>query len=181
MKEQSLISNDEVILRDVYPVLVSNKRIYIVKGFKKSFKSLNKRKIIQIDQVSAVRSVYRKNGSFLSSAILFFVLALVAGGLLGYLYISKNSLFDTLKLPGIIACSALLFLFFLFIILYASIRTKVLWIEYPNSYLNKPTKVAFRHVSKHEFRSLVQSIFVAMDRSKKAPTESIFDDRKVLL
>ena len=35
MKEQSLISNDEVILRDVYPVLVSNKRIYIVKDLRR--------------------------------------------------------------------------------------------------------------------------------------------------
>ena len=181
MKEQVLVSNDEIIVSDLYPVLVSNKRIYIVRGIRRSFKRFRKRKVIQLDKLSAVRTLYGKDNSLLGYFFLFFILTLVSGGLLVFLYFTKNNLFSTLKWPLCIATGVLLFLAILFMILYCSIRTKIIWLEYPNNMNNKPTKIVYRHARKRDFKDLVRAIFVSIDSAKTKVNEIPYKDHRLIL
>ena len=69
MKEQVLATKDEIIVRDLYPILVSNKRIYIVNGKKRKFRKIETKKIIQLDKISAVRYQFSKNKLLLALSL----------------------------------------------------------------------------------------------------------------
>lgn len=175
MKEQILATKDEIIVRDLYPILVSNKRIYIVNGKKRNFKKVETKKIIQIDKISAVRYQFSKNKLLLTLSLIFLFFTLGVGGGIAYFFLYDKTMFDLIK-PILIGCAtAFLVLSFLFLILYLTIRKKVVWFEYPTNIL-KPTKVVFKNVKKRYFQDLVSAIFSACDKINE-PLSSPFTSK----
>ena len=119
MKEQILATKDEIIVRDLYPILVSNKRIYIVNGKNRKFKKVETKKIIQIDKISAVRYQFSKNKLLLTLSLIFLFFTLGVGGGIAYFFLYDKTMFDLIK-PILIGCAtAFLVLSFLFLILYS--------------------------------------------------------------
>lgn len=118
VKEHILVAGDEIVLRDLDPILVSNKRIYIRRGYSKRSKKMQ---IIQLDKVSSVRYIKKRHPLLRVMMFLFLFLGAVFAGVLFYLRSTDGSLYDRLKMPlwigGIVSVVfALLFLFlFLFV------------------------------------------------------------------
>lgn len=178
MKEQVLATKDEIIVRDLYPILVSNKRIYIVNGKRRNFRKIETKKIIQIDKISAIRYQFSKNKLFLALFLIFFFFTLGVAGGITYFFLFDKTMFD-LIMPILIGSSATFFaLSLLFLILYLLIRKKVVWFEYPTNVL-KPTKIVFKNVKKKYFQDLVSAIFTACDKQKE-PVTSPFTSKQDL-
>ena len=162
MKEQVLATKNEIIIRDLYPILVSDKRLYIVKCKNRKFKSLKVNKIIQLDKISSLRYSYKKNKVFQVISILSFILSIAISFVLFYTFYKQKELFSQIKTICLWLELNFLFIFVLFLILALTIKKKTLWIEYPTN-LNRPTKIVFKNASKKQFVELVKSIFSAID------------------
>ena len=163
MKEQILATKDEMVIRDLYPLLVSNRRLYIVGGGNKKFKSVKTQKIIELDKISAVRYQMGKNKTYRMLGILFLILGLISAGAIGLIYYFQKELFDQTLVPLIILGGTMAFLSIVFFIVYAAVTSRVLYIEYPTNLENKPTRIVFKSVKNKEFISFISSLFEAID------------------
>lgn len=170
MKEQILASKNEIIIRDLYPFLVSDKRLYIVKSRKKSLKSVRTNKIIQLDKITSIRYQLGKYAILQTLFILMLFLTIAASGLLTYLFYTNKDLFENLKLGGLIAGISFFVLSVSFLLAYILSNKKIIWIEYPTNLSTIPTKVVLNHVKMKEFYELIHSIFNAIDNIN-APRE----------
>ena len=94
MKELVFATKDEIIVRDLYPILVSNKRIYIVNGKKRKFRKIETKKIIQIDKISAVRYQFSKNKLLLALSLIFLFFTLGVGGGIAYFFMYDKTMFE---------------------------------------------------------------------------------------
>ena len=66
MKEQELANKDEIVMGELFPITISDKRIYIVNKKRKKSRSIILNKIIQLDKISAIRTSNEKRLSFLN-------------------------------------------------------------------------------------------------------------------
>lgn len=154
VKEHILVAGDEIVLRDLDPILVSNKRIYIRRGYSKRSKKMQ---IIQLDKVSSVRYIKKRHPLLRVMMFLFLFLGAVFAGVLFYLRSTDGSLYDRLKMPlwigGIVSVVfALLFLF-----LFLFVRKKAVRIEYPGDHFQEA--VLIRKGSDKKLIELVRSFF----------------------
>ena len=163
MKEQILASSDEIIIRDLYPLLVSNKRLYIVGGGNKKFKSVKNQKIIQLDKISAVRYQMGKSNGLRNAGILLLILAFLFGGSLGIIYYFQNEVFDSVFLPLLIVASSLIVASMILFIIFACKTSLILYIEYPTNLNNKPIRIVFNSVKMKDFQAFISALFQAID------------------
>lgn len=178
MKEQILASTDEIVVRDLYPILVSNRRIYIVRRGSRRFTRASCKKIIQLDHLSSVRYQFCRNVGLIITSVVLFLLTLICGGLFAYLHFFDKALFDKLLIPLVVGMGLLGLLAIIFFILYFAIRKKTIWFEYPTNIM-RPTKVTFKHAKLKDFNSLVSAIFVSIDKMK-SPKENPFSTKQDL-
>lgn len=167
MKEQELANKDEIVMGELFPITISDKRIYIVNKKRKKSRSIILNKIIQLDKISAIRTSNEKRLSFRNLGILFLILTLAAMGLFAFLYFQNKALLDQIVLYLIVGIAASFLFSFLFFLLFGLKRTKTIWIEYPTNINNLPTKVIFKKAKTVEFNNLVNTIFNAIDNLSK--------------
>lgn len=163
MKEIVLATKDEKILLEEGPLLVSDRRIYISGSGKINSKNIKKIKIIQLKSLSALRVLLDKRPVFLVCALIFLLLGLCSGGVFLYLYLAKDLLINKIGIYLLSGLGLGLLLFILFIILYGTKRDKVIWFEYPNNLINKPTKIVFKHLKYKRFKEIISIIFTQID------------------
>lgn len=164
MKEQVLASEDELVMGELYPITVSNKRIYIVSQKKKKSKSILTNKVIQLDKVTAIRYSNQKNLTFKTFGIIFLVLMFIILAASVFLYFQNKALLDKIILYLIISATTTFLLSFIFFLLYFLKRIKTIWIEYPTNINNLPTKVIFKKAKASDFNNLIKAIFTSIDK-----------------
>lgn len=158
VKEHILVAGDEIVLRDLDPILVSNKRIYIRRGYSKRSKKMQ---IIQLDKVSSVRYIKKRHPLLRVMTFLFLFLGAVFAGVLFYLRSTDGSLYDRLKMPLWIGGIVSVVFALLFLILFLFVRKKAVRIEYPGDHFQEA--VLIRKGSDKKLIELVRSIFLAID------------------
>lgn len=163
MKEQVLATKDEIVVRDLYPVLVSNKRVYIVNGKYRKFKRVSTKKIIQIDKISAIRYQFAKHKLLCVLGFVFMIFTLLAGGIFAYLFFNDKEMLDKIAQYLIFGAAGTLLVSLFFFLLYGLCRKKVIWFEYPTN-IAKPTKIVFKRAKRKDFNDLVSAIFASCDK-----------------
>lgn len=159
VKEHILVAGDEIVIRDLDPVLVSNKRIYIRYGYRKKKKKVQ---IIELDKVSSVHYIKKRHPTLRVLSFLFLFLTAVFAGVAFYLYSGNSESYERLKMPLMIGGIAALIVALVFLLLFIFIRKKAIRIEY--SGCTRANKfIIIRKASEKKVIELVRSIFLAID------------------
>jgi hypothetical protein len=179
MKFDLLATKDEIIVRDLFPIVVSNRRVYVCSGSRTRYSRSYIKRIIEIESITSVRFQLTKNPFLKFMAFLCLIISILGASLAAYSYITTKSFTGDLFLYGAIGFGVGLLLFILFLIAYFKKRKKIIWIEYPSNFAH-PTKVIYERIQLKDFEELVTAIFEAKDKLK-APVASPFTTKQDVL
>jgi hypothetical protein len=174
MKEQLLATKDEVIVRDLYPIIVTNRRLYICEGKKKNFSSVSIKRIIQIDKITAIKYHLIKRPFLKTLALLSFFFAILCG-VLAFYNKFHEPVSEEMFMYGLYGLGGFLTLFVLFLILYATLRIKIIWIEYPTN-LDHSSYAVYKKGALKAFQDLVSAVFEVSDKLKET-TQKPFENQ----
>ena len=134
MKFDLLATKDEIIVRDLFPIVVSNRRVYVCSGSRTRYSRSYVKRIIEIESITSVRFQLTKNPFLKFMAFLCLIISILGASLAVYSYITTKSFTGDLFLYGAIGFGVGLLLFILFLIAYLKKRKKIIWIEYPSNF-----------------------------------------------
>ena len=166
MKDQVLATKDEVVIRDLFPIIVSNRRVYVYSGVKSGTKNVTVKRIIELEDITSVKYSLVEYPILKVFGVIFLILALGCLGTYLYNTFVEAILSDDNAIYLLIGLGVSALFSIIFFASYKSKRNKTILIEYPSN-MSTPTKVVYQHISLNDFNNLVSSIFEYKDKLKE--------------